>query len=63
MANLQPPMAVRGIETPHICDVCGMKRSVGNHKKCSIIRQKINAAKWAEHEQAKRERGVRNGNS
>lgn len=59
MARLQPPLEVRSIQTPQICDICGQKRSIGNHRKCSRIRQQLNAHKWIEHEQAKLERAAK----
>lgn len=35
----QPPLAIRWLECNPKCDVCGVHRSSGDHKKCSKVRK------------------------
>lgn len=42
------PMNFRALEMPYVCDICGIKRSTGSHKRCSRIRQERNAWKWTD---------------
>lgn len=37
--DLRPPLAVRSLEHPVICDICERPRNRGKHDACSRIRQ------------------------
>lgn len=42
----KPPLQMRPLEHPSHCDICGKRRNVGSHKKCSRLRQAANQWKW-----------------
>lgn len=36
----RPPLQIRPLDHPVICDICGRRRNRGNHQKCSKQRQR-----------------------
>tara|TARA_R110000751_G_scaffold78736_2_gene158879 strand:+ start:3629 stop:3766 length:138 start_codon:yes stop_codon:yes gene_type:complete len=41
----KPPLIIRPLDLPQLCDICGKRRNQSNHQRCSKLRQAISRSK------------------